>query len=81
MLAENSGFDPQDSVIKMQDELAKGAAVGLDVSSGEPIDPTLAGIYDSVIVKRQQLHSAPVIGSQLLLVDEVIRAGRDMRRG
>ena len=53
--------------------------VGFDVFSGEPIDPTVSGIYDNTTVKRQILHSAPIIASQLLLVDEVIRAGRNMR--
>ena len=53
--------------------------MGFDVFSGEPIDPMVSGIYDNTIVKRQILHSAPIIASQLLLVDEVIRAGRNMR--
>jgi T-complex protein 1 subunit zeta len=39
-----------------------------------------AGIYDNYCVKRQIILSAPVIASQLLLVDEVIRAGINMRR-
>ena len=48
--------------------------VGFDVFSGEPIDPTVSGIYDNTTVKRQILHSAPIIASQLLLVDEVIHS-------
>lgn len=32
------------------------------------------GIYDLYRVKRQILHSATVLASQLLLVDEVLRA-------
>ena len=47
--------------------------------SGEPTDPSMAGIYDNLIVKKQILQSSPIIASQLLLVDEVIRAGRNMR--
>ncbi|KAG5247527.1 T-complex protein [Salix suchowensis] len=41
---------------------------------------TLTGIFDNYSVKRQLLNSGPVIASQLLLVDEVIRAGRNMRK-
>ena len=48
--------------------------VGFEVFSGEPIDPMVSGIYDNTIVKRQILHSAPIIASQLLLVDEVINS-------
>ena len=55
-----------------QEEHENGNVVGLDVGTGEPLDPTLAGIYDNYNVKRQILQSGPVIASQLLLVDEVL---------
>ena len=45
------------------------------------MDPCAAGIWDNFLVKRQMLDSAAVISSQLLLVDEVIRAGRQMKKG
>ncbi|KAK9806125.1 hypothetical protein WJX72_002333 [[Myrmecia] bisecta] len=80
ILAENSGFDAQDTLIKLQEEQERGNTVGLDVATGDPIDPQLAGIYDNYIVKKQILQSAPVIASQLLLVDEVMRAGMNMRK-
>ena len=79
-LAENSGYDAQDVCIALADEAAKGNKVGLDVTTGEPFDPTTAGVYDNFIVKAQILHSAPVIATQLLLVDEVMRAGVNMRK-
>lgn len=66
-------------LIKLQEEHERGAVVGLDVATGEPLDPALSGIYDNLIVKRQIILSAPVIASQLLLVDEVMRAGINMR--
>lgn len=76
-LATNSGFDQMDTVIAMQDELNSGnAVVGLDIQSGEPMDPVAAGIWDIYKVKQQMIESAGVIASQLLLVDEIIRAGR-----
>ena len=78
-LAENSGHDVQDALINLQNEHEGGSYVGLDVESGEPIDPCMSGIYDNLIVKRQIIQSSPIIASQLLLVDEVIRAGRNMR--
>lgn len=63
-----------------QEEHERGNIVGVDVSTGEALDPVAAGIYDNFIVKRQIIQSAPIITSQLLLVDEVIRAGMNMRK-
>ena len=81
-LAENAGYDAQDSMLKLLEEEAKGSSkIGLDIHTGEPIDPAAAGIWDNFAVKRQMLDSAAVISSQLLLVDEVIKAGRQMKRG
>lgn len=80
-LAENSGFDAQEKNIELTDEYVKGNIVGIDVVTGEPMSPAMMGIYDNYCVKRQILHSAPVIASQLLLVDEVMRAGMNMRGG
>ena len=55
--------------------------VGLDVDTGEPMIPEQNGIWDNYIVKRQFLHLSTVLASQLLLVDEVIRAGKNMGKG
>eukprot|EP01023_Acetabularia_acetabulum_P032782 TRINITY_DN3062_c0_g1_i1.p1 TRINITY_DN3062_c0_g1~~TRINITY_DN3062_c0_g1_i1.p1 ORF type:complete len:532 (-),score=99.96 TRINITY_DN3062_c0_g1_i1:264-1859(-) len=79
-LAENSGFDAQESIISIQEESENGNVVGLDISTGEPFDPMMAGVYDNYIVKKQMIQSAPVIASQLLLVDEVMRAGINVRK-
>ena len=81
ILAENSGYDPQETIIKLSEEHESGACVGLDVATGEAMDPHLSGVFDNYLVKKQILQSAPVIASQLLLVDEVLRAGLNMRRG
>lgn len=81
ILAENSGFDAQDVIISLQAEEEAGTSVGLDIASGEPTDPTLLGIFDNFLVKQQILQSAPVVASQLLLVDEVMRAGVNTRKG
>jgi len=80
-LAENAGYDAQDSMLKLLEEEAKGSPkIGIDIHTGEPMDPRAVGIYDNFNVKRQMLDSAAVISSQLLLVDEVIRAGRQMKK-
>jgi T-complex protein 1 subunit zeta len=80
-LADNSGFDVSDTLIKVQEASAAAspAPVGLDVVSGEPMDPAVAGIWDNLRVKRQCLGLSQVLASQLLLVDEVLRAGRGSR--
>ena len=68
-----------DTIIKCQEELMKTKKpVGIDVITGEPMDPVLEGIWDNVIVKKQLVQLTSVIASQLLLVDEVMRAGRKM---
>jgi len=81
-LAENAGYDAQDSMLKVLEEEEKGSPkIGIDIFTGEPMDPKAAGIWDNYNVKRQMLDSAAVISSQLLLVDEVIKAGRKMKKG
>ncbi|WVZ96252.1 hypothetical protein U9M48_041916 [Paspalum notatum var. saurae] len=74
-LAENSGLDTQDVIVSLQNEHDRGMVVGLNHHSGDPIDPQMEGIFDNYSVKRQIINSGPIIASQLLLVDEVIRAG------
>lgn len=75
-LARNSGFDAQDTIVKLQEESQNtGEHVGLDVSTGEAILPTDEGILDNYCVKRQLLMSCTMIAGNLLLVDEVMRAG------
>jgi len=81
-LAENGGYDAQDSMLKLLEEEAKGSSkIGIDIHTGEPMDPVAKGIWDNFAVKRQMLDSAAIISSQLLLVDEVIKAGRQMKKG
>lgn len=79
-LAENAGFDAQETIITVQDEHEAGNAAGINLATGEPMDPISSGVYDSYCVKRQIIQSAPVVASQLLLVDEVMRAGMNMRK-
>jgi len=76
VLAQNGGYDPQDVIVALQEEHASGHVVGIDLSTGEPLDPVTEGIWDNYRVKRQLLHSCSVIASNLLLVDVMMRAGR-----
>lgn len=81
-LAVNSGFDSQDTIVKLQEEAQLlGEPVGLDVNSGEALRPSDAGIYDNYIVKKQIINSCSVIASNLLLVDEIMRAGMSSLKG
>uniref|UniRef100_A0A1B6CIP3 T-complex protein 1 subunit zeta n=1 Tax=Clastoptera arizonana TaxID=38151 RepID=A0A1B6CIP3_9HEMI len=57
-LAVNSGFDTQDVIVKMQEEArASNGCVGLDINSGEALNPIDAGIYDNYVVKKQIINS------------------------
>ncbi|KAJ8949192.1 hypothetical protein NQ318_021685 [Aromia moschata] len=61
-LAVNSGFDVQDTIVKLQEESRLNPEpVGLDLTSGEPINPKDAGIF-------RQLHSQEA-DHQLVLGD------------
>ena len=37
----------------LQEEFERGNVVGLDLATGEPFDPTLAGVLDNYQVKKQ----------------------------
>merc|ERR1712188_97675 len=78
-LATNSGFDGQDTVLNLLDAHRAGLNVGVDVQSGEPLDTAEEGIWDNYRVKRQQLNTSVVLATQLVLVDEVLKAGRYTR--
>lgn len=85
VLAFNSGYDQQDVMIKLLTQYNstnksgsttdKIVPVGLDLASGEPINPVDSGIYDNYRVKRQLIYSCTSIACNLLLVDEIMRAG------
>ena len=78
-LAENSGLDVQTTLLKLKEERqASNMLVGLDVKTGEASLPQDEGVWDNVRVKRQSLYLSTVLASQLLLVDEVMRAGKQM---
>lgn len=57
------------------------AEIGLDLSTGDVCVPSLAGIWDSATVWRQLIVLVSTLSAQLLLVDEIIKAGKQMGRG
>lgn len=78
-LCANSGLDIQSCIIAVMDEASKtNAQVGVDLDTGKPMLPAKLGIWDNVRVKKQLLHLGSMIAVKLLLVDEVMRAGRNM---
>lgn len=81
-LAINSGYDAQETIVKLQEEdRLNPEPIGLDITTGEAAKPTDLGVYDNYIVKKQILNSCSVIASNLLLVDEIMRAGMTSLKG
>jgi len=75
-LAVNAGLDSQDVIVKVMDAITEHKKpYGIDLNSGEPVLPADIGVYDNYCVKRQMLHNAPVLASQLLQIDMIMRAG------
>lgn len=81
-LVKNSGFDALDVLALCEDELkdAEDASqrrfVGVDLKLGDSCDPTIEGIWDSFRVIRNAINGSSGIASNLLLCDELLRAGR-----
>jgi len=80
-LATNAGYDSQEVMVKLLEEARDGASVGMDCDTGEACIPKDKGIYDNYRVKRQMVNSCTVIASNLLLVDEIMRAGMSSLKG
>jgi T-complex protein 1 subunit zeta len=68
-------------VAGLQDEYADGNVVGLDLETGEPMDPELVGVFDSFRVLRNCVASSASIASNLLLCDEMLKARQMGRSG
>ncbi|KAK6589400.1 TCP chaperonin [Cryptosporidium xiaoi] len=78
-LAENAGLDQQETVLNILDKIEGSKhPLGLDITTGEEFYPLSEGVLDNYCVKRQILSIAPTLAQQLLLVDEVIKAGKQM---
>jgi hypothetical protein len=66
-------------VAALQDEHSEGNVVGLNLSTGEAMDPTQEGVYDSFRVIRNSIASSTGIASNLLLCDEMLKARQMVR--
>ncbi|KAH3683244.1 hypothetical protein WICPIJ_005772 [Wickerhamomyces pijperi] len=75
-LVKNSGYDALEVVSAAQDELEEGRIIGIDLVEGDSCDPTIEGIWDSYRVLKNAITSAVGISSNLLLCDELLKAGR-----
>ena len=52
-LAQNSGFDAQDTLLKVQEaHIKEKKPFGVDVYTGEPLPAATAHVWDNYIVKR-----------------------------
>lgn len=61
-------------VADLQDEYAEGNVVGLNLTTGEAMDPVQEGVYDSFRVLRNSIASSTQIAANLLLCDEMLKA-------
>lgn len=75
-LSKNAGLDSLEALSACQDEIQEGHTVGVDLKSGDPMDPAIEGVWDSYRVIRNAISSATGIASNLLLCDELLKAGR-----
>lgn len=79
VLAQNSGYDAQDSVILLQDEYhKKKVPVGLNLWEYGVISPAAMGVWDNYIVKKTFIDITTTLAEQLLLCDEILKAGKKM---
>jgi len=79
-LAQNSGFDILDTLLTLQQEHEEGNMVGLDLFTGLPMDPVSEGIFDNFRVKQQIIESTAFSATQLLYIDEILRAGKKNKK-
>jgi T-complex protein 1 subunit zeta len=71
-IAQNAGLNAATLIPELLSEAEEGDLAGIEIDTGEVIDPTEFGIFDSYRVLRGMIRAAPVVASQLLLVDSII---------
>jgi len=77
-LAENSGFDPVDSLAALRAKSGQGMKnFGLNIDSGQPSDMLGEGVVEPLKVKTQAIKSATEAATMVLRVDDVIAAKRE----
>jgi T-complex protein 1 subunit zeta len=78
-LIENTGLQSSLILPQLLSESQNGELAGIDLETGEVIDPTEFGIFDSYRVVRSILQGASIVASQLLLVDQIIETPRKIQ--
>jgi len=81
VLAANAGYDSQDVVLKALMQCQGDTIVGLDLETGDTLLPPLSGILDIYSAKRQMIDASVVVATNLLLTDEIMRAGLSSLKG
>jgi thermosome len=77
-LAENAGLDPIDILVKLRaaHEKKGGQNIGLNVFTGELMDPIKLGVIEPLRTKTQAIGSAGEAAEMILRIDDVIAAGK-----
>ena len=65
---------------KKKDSVCPEAHVGIDITNPGIIDPIKVGVFDGYSVEKQLIQSSTTIACQLLLVDELLKAGRRLSK-
>uniref|UniRef100_A0A8I5U4L0 Chaperonin containing TCP1 subunit 6B n=1 Tax=Pongo abelii TaxID=9601 RepID=A0A8I5U4L0_PONAB len=91
VLAQNAGYDPQETLVKVQAEHVESKQlVGIDLNTGEPMVAADAGVWDNYCTCRVIIDNIKmkffllfftVIATNILLVDEIMRAGMSSLKG
>ena len=76
-LAENSGLDPIDVMLKLRSAHEEGKKTyGVDVDTGKPVDMYEKGVIDPLKVKIQAIKSATEAAEMILRIDDIIAASK-----
>ncbi|CAL8129676.1 unnamed protein product [Orchesella dallaii] len=75
ILVSNAGHDTQALINRALYSKDGEGVVGLDLENGDLFNPVSAGIYDIYAAKRQLIDASIVVVTNLLLTDEIMRAG------
>ncbi|KAH8400473.1 hypothetical protein KR222_001090 [Zaprionus bogoriensis] len=81
-LAVNAGFDVQETIVNLTTAASESEQpVGLNVTTGDPMNPVEERVYDNYCVKKLILNSSSIIACNLLLTDEIMQAGMTSLKG
>ncbi|MEM0243339.1 MAG: thermosome subunit beta [Candidatus Aenigmatarchaeota archaeon] len=76
-IAENSGIDTIDIILKLRAEHEKGNVnYGVDIEKGDVSDMLKKGVIEPLKVKMQMVSSATEATELILRIDDIIAAGR-----